>query len=53
MPAIVFATSKDGAGKSTTAVLLATERAGQGAPVTLIDADPNKPPSQWAKSSSC
>jgi cellulose biosynthesis protein BcsQ len=28
-----------GAGKSTTAVLLATELAGQGAPLTLIDAD--------------
>jgi chromosome partitioning protein len=49
MPTIVFATSKGGAGKSTTAVLLATELAGQGAPVTLIDADPNKPLSQWAK----
>ena len=51
MPTIVFATSKGGAGKSTSAVLLATELAGQGAAVTLIDADPNKPLSQWAKRS--
>ncbi len=52
MPTIVFATSKGGAGKSTSAVLLAAELAGQGASVTLIDADPNRPLSQWAKRSS-
>jgi chromosome partitioning protein len=49
MPTIVFASPKGGAGKSTAAVLLATELAGFGAAVTLIDADPNKPLSQWAK----
>jgi chromosome partitioning protein len=49
MPTIVFASPKGGVGKSTAAVLLATELAGFGAGVTLIDADPNKPVSQWAK----
>jgi chromosome partitioning protein len=46
MPTIVFASPKGGVGKSTAAVLLATELAGFGAGVTLIDADPNKPVSQ-------
>jgi chromosome partitioning protein len=49
MPTIVFASPKGGVGKSTSAVLLATELAGYGAGVTMIDADPNKPLSQWAK----
>jgi chromosome partitioning protein len=49
MPNIVFASPKGGAGKSTSAVLLATQLAGLGVPVTLIDADPNKPLSRWAK----
>lgn len=49
MPTIVFASPKGGAGKSTSAVLLATELACNGASVTLIDADPNKPVSRWAK----
>jgi chromosome partitioning protein len=48
MPIIVFASPKGGAGKSTSAVLLATELALKGASVTVIDADPNKPVSQWA-----
>jgi chromosome partitioning protein len=47
MPTIVFASPKGGAGKSTSAVLLATELASRGATVTVIDADPNKPLSQW------
>lgn len=51
MPTIVFASPKGGAGKSTSAVILATELAGKGATVTIIDADPNKPVSQWAKRS--
>jgi chromosome partitioning protein len=48
MPTIVFASAKGGAGKSTAAVLLATELALKGAAVTIIDADPNKPVSEWA-----
>lgn len=49
MPTIVFASPKGGAGKSTSAVVLATELAQKGAAVTVIDADPNHPVSQWAK----
>jgi chromosome partitioning protein len=49
MPTIVFASPKGGAGKSTSAVLLASELAGKGATVTIIDADPNRPISRWAK----
>jgi chromosome partitioning protein len=49
MPTIVFASPKGGVGKSTAAVLLATELAGFGATVTMIDADPNKPLSHWAE----
>ena len=45
MPTIVFASPKGGAGKSTSA---ATELAGQGAMVAIVDADPNKPVSRWA-----
>jgi chromosome partitioning protein len=48
MPTIVFASPKGGVGKSTAAVLLATEFASHGGTVTMIDADPNKPLSQWA-----
>lgn len=48
MPTIVFASSKGGAGKSTSAVLLAAELATTGSSVTIIDADPNKPVSDWA-----
>ncbi len=51
MPVIAFVSPKGGAGKSTSAVILATqlaeELAGQGS-VAIIDADPNKPVSQWA-----
>lgn len=49
MPTIVFASPKGGAGKSTSAVLLATQLALKGAGVTVLDADPNKPVSFWAK----
>jgi chromosome partitioning protein len=49
MPVIVFASPKGGAGKSTSAVILATQLALKGATVTAIDADPNKPVSQWAR----
>src|ERR1017187_38219 len=49
MPTIVFASPKGGAGKSTSAVLLATELALKGAGATILDADPNKPVSHWAR----
>jgi chromosome partitioning protein len=49
MPTIVFASPKGGAGKTTSAVLLATELAARGQAVTVIDADANKPLSRWAK----
>jgi chromosome partitioning protein len=48
MPTIVFASPKGGAGKSTSAVILATELALKGASVIVIDADPNKPLTRWA-----
>jgi chromosome partitioning protein len=53
MPTIVFASPKGGAGKSTSAVVLASELAGKGAAVTVIDADPNKPVSAWARRPGC
>jgi chromosome partitioning protein len=53
MPVIVFASPKGGAGKSTSAVILATELALKGATVTAIDADPNRPVSQWAQRPGC
>ena len=46
MPTIVFASPKGGAGKSTSAVVLASELALRGAQVVVIDADPNRPVSQ-------
>jgi len=49
MPTIVFASPKGGAGKSTSAVVLACELARRGAAVTIIDADPNRPVSAWAR----
>lgn len=48
MPVIAFANPKGGAGKTTSALLLATELAGKGATVALMDADPEKWISQWA-----
>lgn len=48
MPVIAVANSKGGAGKTTTALLLACELALH-AEVTIIDADPNKPVTKWAK----
>lgn len=53
MPVIVFASPKGGAGKSTSAVVLAAELALKGASVTAIDADPNRPVSQWARRPGC
>jgi chromosome partitioning protein len=53
MPTVVFASPKGGAGKSTSAVVLATELARRGAGVTILDADPNRPVSHWARRSGC
>ena len=48
MPVISFANPKGGAGKTTTALLAATQLAENGATVTIIDADPERWISQWA-----
>ena len=48
MPTICMASPKGGVGKSTAAVILATQLAESGATVTIIDADLNKPVSRWA-----
>ncbi|WP_066721870.1 ParA family protein [Sphingomonas pituitosa] len=48
MPTITFANSKGGSGKTTAALLLACELA-EGAPVTIIDADPRHPISTWSR----
>lgn len=53
MPTVVFATPKGGSGKSTSAVLLATELAASGATVTIIDADPNRPVARWGQLPGC
>jgi chromosome partitioning protein len=47
MSTIAFANPKGGAGKTTAALLLATEFASKGATVTIIDADPERWISQW------
>lgn len=47
MPTIVFVSSKGGAGKTTSAFLLATSLA-RFQDVTFIDADPNHPIQTWA-----
>lgn len=49
MPTIAMVTPKGGAGKSTSAAVLGSQLALRGAAVTVIDADPNKPLSDWAK----
>lgn len=47
MPTIVFLSPKGGAGKTTAALVLASQLA-RGAQVTVIDADPNHPIKTWA-----
>lgn len=49
MPVIAFANPKGGAGKTTSALLLASELAARGARVTIIDADPEQWISQWGR----
>lgn len=49
MPTIVIASPKGGAGKSTIAVVLATELAAAGAEVTLLDCDPNRSVTLWSE----
>ena len=48
MPVIVMASPKGGVGKSTCAVLLASEFARMQADVTVLDCDPNKSLTRWA-----
>lgn len=47
MPTIVFISPKGGAGKTTSALILATQLAKK-TDVTVIDADPNHPIATWA-----
>ncbi len=49
MTVISFANPKGGAGKSTSAVILATQLATSGADVSIIDADPNYPIFDWSQ----
>lgn len=49
MTTLVLASPKGGAGKSTTALMLATMIAHHGLDVTIIDADPNKPLYRWSQ----
>jgi len=53
MPTIVYASSKGGSGKTTAAIILASELARQEISFTLIDADPNKHLFSWAKAVGC
>lgn len=49
MPIISFANPKGGAGKTTTALILATQISENGATVSIIDADPERWISQWSE----
>lgn len=50
MPTIVFVSPKGGAGKTTSALVLASQLA-RSTLVTVIDADPNRPIAAWATGS--
>lgn len=52
MPVIAIANPKGGAGKSTTALVLATTLAAEGATVTVLDCDPNRPIAAWRSGAS-
>ena len=49
MPVISFVSPKGGAGKTTAAILLATELANKGIGVTVIDADPRQWVCRWGQ----
>lgn len=49
MPVISFANPKGGAGKTTTALILASELATRGTKVAIIDADPERWISRWGE----
>ena len=49
MQVIVFASSKGGVGKTTSALTLSSVLTHHSAPTTLIDADPNAPLAIWSK----
>jgi len=49
MPVISFVSPKGGAGKTTAALLLSTELAQKGIPVTVIDADPEQWIRRWGE----
>lgn len=49
MPTISFANPKGGAGKTTAALILASELASKGAQIAIIDADPERWISQWGR----
>ncbi|MXS77961.1 ParA family protein [Nitrosomonas sp. JL21] len=53
MPTIVFASSKGGAGKTTAAIVLASELSQHNTTITLIDADPNQHSAKWAQKDGC
>lgn len=53
MPTISFVSPKGGVGKTTSAVILATQIAQRGKAVTIIDADPNRPISHWSRLPGC
>lgn len=48
MPIVAVMNAKGGSGKSTTALILATEMARRGARVLMLDCDPNQPLVRWA-----
>jgi chromosome partitioning protein len=48
MPTVAFVSPKGGVGKTTAALLLASQLA-RGAKVCIVDADPNHPIAAWAK----
>jgi chromosome partitioning protein len=53
VPVIVFANPKGGAGKTTAALMLASELASRGAHIVILDADPEKWITQWSRLPGC